>query len=132
MDVQVDGDLIRLEREEACLEPGAPGGRRGYRRANNPTNRGDRRCVVRIRAGNFRCARDTGARFGASDDGSPPRLRFAVRWLGAALALAIITGTSGFLLLADYKKVRVLRTLEHWVTSQVEMSAGPANRSDGR
>jgi len=39
------------------------------------------------------------------------------RWLGAAAALALFAGSSGFFLLKDYQKVRVLRTVEQWVTA---------------
>ena len=39
------------------------------------------------------------------------------RWLGAAAALALVVGSSGFFLLKDYQKVRVLRTVEQWVTA---------------
>ena len=58
------------------------------------------------------------------------RLRVTARWVGAALALAMLAGMSGFFLLQDYKKVRVLRTFEQWVTA--EPSLGAANSSDGR
>ena len=34
----------------------------------------------------------------------------------------VLAGTGGFLLLKDYQQVRVLRTLEQWVTSEAEVS----------
>jgi len=45
-----------------------------------------------------------------------PRFGLFVRWLGAAVALALFAGTTGFFLLKDYQKVRVLRAVEQWVT----------------
>jgi len=47
---------------------------------------------------------------------SRPRSGLLARWLGAAAALALVAGSSGFFLLKDYQKVRVLRTVEQWVT----------------
>lgn len=47
---------------------------------------------------------------------SRSRSGLLARWLGAAAALALVAGSSGFFLLKDYQKVRVLRTVEHWVT----------------
>jgi transcriptional regulator with XRE-family HTH domain len=58
------------------------------------------------------------------------RLRFTARWVGTAVALALLAGMGGFLLLHDYQKVRVLRTFEQWVTA--EPSLGAANRPDAR
>jgi hypothetical protein len=58
------------------------------------------------------------------------RLRSTTRWLGTALALAMLAGAGGFLLLHDYQKVRMLRTLEQWATA--EPSLGAANTPDGR
>jgi hypothetical protein len=52
-----------------------------------------------------------------------------VLWFGAAAALALLAGSSGFLLLKDYQKVRVLRTVEQWVTnSQPSSEAANATR----
>ena len=45
-----------------------------------------------------------------------PRLALLMRWVGAAAALAVFALSSGFFLLKDYQKVRVLRTVEQWVT----------------
>jgi hypothetical protein len=46
------------------------------------------------------------------------------------VAVALFAGTSGFFLLKDYQKVRVLRTVEQWVTdSQPSLAHEP--RSNG-
>jgi transcriptional regulator with XRE-family HTH domain len=56
--------------------------------------------------------------------GRPPATASAAaRWLSAAVALAILAGAGGFSLLHDYQKVRVLRTVEHWVTDAAQTPA---------
>lgn len=154
MDVQVDRDLIRLEREKRAWSQehlaGVAGiGVRTIQRieATGVASYESARAISAVLEIPLRVLRaddgwpqrtpsvgvPPGAAGGtpSSDVGrAPPRLRFAVRWLGAVLALAIVAGMSGFLVLEDYRKVRVLRTLEHWVTSEAEASAGAANRSD--
>ena len=150
MDVQVDGDLIRVEREKRAWSQehlaGAAGiGVRTIQRieATGVASYESVRAicaalempVTALRADDG-LPRPTPSRPGApsqasereaprSDAGRAPaaRLRFAARWLGAALALAIFASASGFFLLKDYKKVRVLRTVEHWVTSETGTSA---------
>ena len=151
MDVQIDGDLIRLEREKRAWSQEHLAGAAGL----------GVRTIQRIETtgvASYESARAISAVLEMpvtalrADDGSPRqtpsgpgapsraseqdalrseieraaagRLRLAVRWLGAALALAVFASASGFLLLKDYKKVRVLRTVEHWVTSETETSAG--------
>ena len=64
-----------------------------------------------------------------STDPRLARLRVAAGWLGAAWAIAMLAGTSGFLLMRDYQKVRVLRAFEQWVTASEPTAA---NRFDGR
>ena len=130
MDVQVDGDLIRLEREKRAwsqehLASVAGIGVRTIQRIE-ATGVASYESVRAISA-----VLEVPVRVLRADDGPPPRSRFAARWLGAALALAIVAGMSGFLLLEDYRQVRVLRTLEGWVTTPAEASAGVANRPDG-
>jgi transcriptional regulator with XRE-family HTH domain len=119
MDVQVDGNLIHSEREKRAWSQehlaGAAGiGMRTIQRieATGVASYESARAVsaaLDILLGELRAGRP-----------SPPRARFALRWLGAALALAFLAGTGGLLLLHDYQKVRVLRTLEYWVTETVE------------
>jgi transcriptional regulator with XRE-family HTH domain len=115
MDVQIDGDVIRLEREKRAWSQEHLAGAAGI----------GVRTIQRIEAtgvASYESVRAISAaleipvgKLGAAR--ALPRLP-AVRWLGVGLAVAILTGTSGFLLLKDYQKVRVLRTLEHWVTSE--------------
>jgi hypothetical protein len=51
-----------------------------------------------------------------------------MRWVGAAAALAVFALSTGFFLLKDYQKVRVLRTVEQWVTdSQPSFVHEPTN-----
>ena len=152
MDVQVDGDLIRLERarrawsQEHLAEAASIGVRTIQRiEATGVASYESVRAisavleiplgVLQAEDGSPSQAPSVGVAPGgtrSSEVGRAPmpRLRFEVRWPGAVLALALIVGTTGFLLLEDYKKVRVLRTLEHWVTSQAEPPAAPANRPD--
>jgi transcriptional regulator with XRE-family HTH domain len=119
MDVQVNGNLIRLEREKRAWSQEHLAGAAGI----------GVRTIQRIEAtgvASYESVRAISAVLGMSvgalraGHAPPVRVRFALRWLGAALALALIAGTSGFLLLHDYQKVRVLRTFEHWVTEPVE------------
>jgi transcriptional regulator with XRE-family HTH domain len=136
MDVRVDHDLIRSEREKRAWSQEHLAGAAGI----------GARTIQRIEAtgvASYESLRAISAaleiplvELRAGDSSSPTvhalaaRLRFTARWLGTALALAMLAGMSGFLLLQDYQKVRVLRTFEHWVTA--EPSLGAANRSDGR
>jgi transcriptional regulator with XRE-family HTH domain len=153
MDVHVDRDLIRSEREKRAWSQEHLAGAAGI----------GARTIQRIEAtgiASYESVRAISAALempvGAlrredSSPGQPPsagaasgqpapasatvraraaRLRFTARWVGTALALAMLAGMGGFLLLQDYQKVRVLRTFEHWVTA--EPSLGAANRSDGR
>jgi hypothetical protein len=55
-------------------------------------------------------------------------LRVAARWLGAAVVVALLVAVGGFSLLKDYKKVRVLRTVEHWVTEAEAAAAAAPGR----
>jgi transcriptional regulator with XRE-family HTH domain len=126
MDVQVDGELIRTEREKRAWSQEHLAGAAGI----------GARTVQRIEAGgtaSYETVRAISAAFDipidrlmaarASTPGSaavartpPARLRLAARWLGATVVMALLAGASGFFLLQDYQKVRVLRTVEHWVT----------------
>jgi transcriptional regulator with XRE-family HTH domain len=123
MDVQVDSDLIRSERENRAWSQehlaGAAGiGARTIQRveATGVASYESLRAIsaaLEIPVAKLR--REDGSR-----DVAPRaprlRLRFFLRWLGAAVALALFAGSSGFFLLKDYQKVRVLRTVEQWVT----------------
>jgi hypothetical protein len=51
---------------------------------------------------------------------------FHARWVGTAVALALLAGMGGFLCYHDYQKVRVLRTFEQWVNGRA--IAGRRNR----
>jgi transcriptional regulator with XRE-family HTH domain len=157
MDVQVDRDLIRSEREKRAwsqehLASAAGIGARTIQRieATGVASYESVRAIsaaLEIPIGALRVdgasPRTTTASSGEAHSArsaapAPPfaarharaRLRFALRWLGAAAALAMLAAMSGFLLLQDYKKVRVLRTFEQWVTA--EPSLGAANTADGR
>ena len=140
MDVQVERELIRSEREKRAwsqehLSAAAGIGARTLQRieATGIASYESVRALsaaLEIPVSQLR-ADDAAAALSTEAGRAPPaRLRFAVRWLGAAVALAILAGMSGFLLLHDYQKVRVLRTFEQWVTA--EPSLGAANRSEGR
>ena len=154
MDVQVDGDLIRAEREKRAWSQehlaGAAGiGARTVQRIESTgvASYESARAIsaaLEIPVGKLR-AGDAYAQppLSASAGGSPAQsaatssapaalLRIALlRWLGAALALALLAGMSGFLLMQDYRKVRVLRTVEHWVT-EAAPSAQNAKPPDAR
>ena len=153
MDVQVDRDLIRSEREKRAWSQehlaGAAGiGARTLQRieATGIASYESVRALsvaLEIPVGELR-ADDASSRTTKMSTGEahsavtehlaghapPARLRFALRWLGTAVMLTMLAGIGGFLLLHDYQKVRVLRTFEQWVTA--EPSLGAANRSDGR
>jgi transcriptional regulator with XRE-family HTH domain len=123
MDVQVDGELIRSEREKRAWSQEHLAGAAGI----------GVRTIQRIEGtgvASYESVRAISAvlelplnTLRATQGAPPARLRSAGRWLGAALALTILAGTGGFLLLQDYQQVRVLRTLESWVTSPAETSA---------
>jgi transcriptional regulator with XRE-family HTH domain len=123
MDVQVDGELIRSEREKRAWSQEHLAGAAGI----------GVRTIQRIEATGVASYESVRAISAALElplgtlratQGAPPaRFRSAGRWVGAALALTILAGTGGFLLLKDYQQVRVLRTLESWVTSPAEASA---------
>ena len=123
MDVQIDGNLIRLEREKRAWSQEHLAGAAGI----------GVRTIQRIEAtgvASYESARAISAvleipvaRLRREEQATPPRtgvlprrLPFSVRWLGAAVALTLVVGVSGFSMLKDYQKVRVLRTVEHWVT----------------
>lgn len=138
MDVQVDRDLIRSEREKRAWSQehlaGAAGiGARTLQRieatgiASYESVRAISAAleipVSQLRADELVPSAETGRALTV-------RLRLALGWLATGLVLAMLAGGSGFLLLKDYQKVRVLRTFEQWVTA--EPSLGAVNRSDGR
>jgi transcriptional regulator with XRE-family HTH domain len=139
MDVQVDRELIRSEREKRAwsqehLAAAAGIGARTLQRieATGIASYESVRALsaaLEIPVGELRSGDAAPATAGAEAP-PPARLRFALRWVGTAVALAMLAGMGGFLLLHDYQKVRVLRTFEQWVTA--EPSLGAANRPDGR
>ena len=114
MDVQVDSDLIRSERERRAWSQEHLAGAAGI----------GVRTIQRIEATGVASYESVRAMSAALEipvntlrrEGSSPRFGFLVRWIGVAAALAVFAGSSGFFLLKDYQKVRVLRTVEHWVT----------------
>ena len=135
MDVQVDRDRIRSEREKRAWSQEHLAGAAGI----------GARTIQRIEATGIASYESVRAISAALEiavselraDGAwetapalAAPLRFTVRWLGPAVVLAILAGMSGFLLLKDYQKVRVLRTFEQWVTAPAQADA--ANRPDGR
>jgi len=131
VDVQVDGELIRSEREKRAWSQehlaGAAGiGVRTVQRieATGIASYESVRALAAVLempvAALQADARETQPPIGR---GSAARAGFAVRWLGAALAFAVFAGAGGFLLLKDYQQVRVLRTVEQWVTSGAETAA---------
>jgi transcriptional regulator with XRE-family HTH domain len=118
MDVQVDANFIRLEREKRAWSQehlaGAAGiGARTIQRID-ATGVASYESVRAISAALEIPVNDL--RTPAAAPASWPRFGLFVRWLGGAAALALVLGSSGFLLLKDYQKVRVLRTVEQWVT----------------
>ena len=148
MDVQVDRDLIRSEREKRAWSQehlaGAAGiGARTIQRieATGVASYESVRAISAVLEISVSALRaDVASRppmtteqLGASSETGhavAARLRFTARRVGTAVALAMLAGMGGFLLLHDYQKVRVLRTFEQWVTA--EPSLGAANRPDGR
>jgi transcriptional regulator with XRE-family HTH domain len=122
MDVQVDADFIRLEREKRAWSQehlaGAAGiGVRTIQRieATGVASYESVRAisaVLEVPLGSLR--RDDGSSGGVVR--VRRRLGSFVRWIGAAAVLAVLALSSGFFLLKDYQKVRVLRTVEQWVT----------------
>jgi transcriptional regulator with XRE-family HTH domain len=140
MDVQVDRELIRSEREKRAwsqehLSAAAGIGARTLQRieATGIASYESVRALsaaLEIPVGELRADDPSAAPSAGAGRTPPARLRFALRWLGTGVALAMLAGMSGFLLLQDYQKVRVLRTFEQWVTA--EPSLGAANRLDGR
>lgn len=150
MDVQVDRELIRSEREKRAwsqehLAAAAGIGARTIQRieATGIASYESVRAIsaaLEIPLGALRVDEASPHAAGAGVPIHQPRpasghlltsrLRFTVRWVGTALVLGMLAGMSGFLLLQDYQKVRVLRTFEQWVTA--EPALGAANRGDGR
>jgi len=114
MDVQVDSDLIRSERERRAWSQEHLAGAAGI----------GVRTIQRIEATGVASYESVRAMSAALEipvktlrrEGGSPRFGLLVRWIGVAAALAVFAGSSGFFLLKDYQKVRVLRTVEHWVT----------------
>ena len=114
MDVQVDSDLIRSEPEKRAWSQEHLAGAAGI----------GVRTIQRIEATGVASYESVRAMSAALEipvntlrrEGSSPRFGFLVRWIGVAAALAVFAGSSGFFLLKDYQKVRVLRAVEQWVT----------------
>jgi transcriptional regulator with XRE-family HTH domain len=134
MDVQVDATFIRLEREKRAWSQEHLAGAAGI----------GVRTIQRIEAtgvASYESVRAISAaleipvaRLRRGDGlqeviGVPrPRLARLMRWVGAAAALAVFALSTGFFLLKDYQKVRVLRTVEQWVTdSQPSFVHEPTN-----
>lgn len=139
MDVQVDAGVIRLEREKRAWSQehlaGAAGiGVRTIQRieATGVASYESVRAIsaaLEIPLSTLR--REDASREPTPGDEQPTmpvadsravsratrsRSGLLARWLGATVALALVAGSGGFFLLKDYQKVRVLRTVEHWVT----------------
>lgn len=114
MDVQVDSDLIRSEREKRAWSQEHLAGAAGI----------GVRTIQRIEATGVASYESVRAMSAALEipvktlrrEGGSPRFGIVVRWIGVAAALAVFAGSSGFFLLKDYQKVRVLRAVEQWVT----------------
>ena len=114
MDVQVDASFIRLEREKRAWSQEHLAGAAGI----------GVRTIQRIEATGVASYESVRAISAALEvpvsnlrrEGSSTRFGFLARWLGVAAALALVAGSGGFFLLKDYQKVRLLRTVEHWVT----------------
>jgi transcriptional regulator with XRE-family HTH domain len=126
MDVQVDSDLIRSEREKRAWSQEHLAGAAGI----------GVRTIQRIEATGVASYESVRAMSAALEipvktlrrAGGSPRFGFLVRWIGVAAALAVFAGSGGFFLLKDYQKVRVLRTVEQWVTdSQPSFVHEPRN-----
>lgn len=134
MDVQVDADFIRSEREKRAWSQEHLAGAAGI----------GVRTIQRIEAtgiASYESVRAISAALeipvarlrrgdGVQEVTRVPRPRLArlMRWVGAAAALALFALSTGFFLLKDYQKVRVLRTVEQWVTdSQPSFVQEPTN-----
>lgn len=134
MDVQVDADFIRSEREKRAWSQEHLAGAAGI----------GVRTIQRIEAtgiASYESVRAISAALeipvarlrrgdGVQEVTRVPRPRLArlMRWVGAAAALAVFALSTGFFLLKDYQKVRVLRTVEQWVTdSQPSFVQEPTN-----
>ena len=148
MDVQVDRDLIRSEREKRAwsqehLAAAAGIGARTVQRIEatgiasyesvRAISAALEKSVAELRTDEASGPQAATDQVGASSETAhalAAPLRFTARWVGTAVALAMLAGMGGFLLLHDYQKVRVLRTFEQWVTA--EPSLGAANRPEGR
>lgn len=134
MDVQVDADFIRSEREKRAWSQEHLAGAAGI----------GVRTIQRIEAtgiASYESVRAISAALeipvarlrrgdGVQEVTRVPRPRLArlLRWVGAAAALAVFALSTGFFLLKDYQKVRVLRTVEQWVTdSQPSFVQEPTN-----
>ena len=122
MDVQVDRNLLRSEREKRAWSQEHLAGAAGI----------GVRTIQRIEStgiASYESARAISAaleiplgQLRGGDDAPQitapkQRWRLAASWLGAAVAVALVVGIGGFLLLHDYQQVRVLRTFEQWVTA---------------
>jgi transcriptional regulator with XRE-family HTH domain len=150
MDVQVDSDLIRAERERRAwsqehLAAAAGIGARTVQRveATGAASYESLRAIsAALEVPLARLRRDAVAPQPADTVAAAPsaradrpawvppaRLRVAAGWLGGAAALVLVAGVMVFFLLHDYQKVRVLRAFEQWVT---EPAASTASRSDAR
>jgi transcriptional regulator with XRE-family HTH domain len=138
MDVQVDGELIRAERARRAWSQehlaGAAGiGVRTVQRieATGVASYESLRAISAALEIPVVTLRAAGAAAEAPPRSPAARLRMAARWLGAVVAIAVVAGAGGFFLLHDYQKVRVLRTVEQWVTAG-EPAAAAATRPDSR
>ena len=143
MDVQVDGELIRSERERRAWsqEPLASAAGIGVRtiqriEATGVASYESARAisaVLEIPLDELRRKQPTANVADSSVAANPAvsrassALRVTVRWLGAAAAVAVLAGIAGFSLLKDYQRVRVLRTVEQWVTQP-----GPSAEANNR
>jgi transcriptional regulator with XRE-family HTH domain len=135
MDVQVNGEVVRAEREKRAwsqehLASAAGIGVRTVQRieASGVGSYESLRAIsaaLEIPASELRreeSLREVRTTLGAVTAAElavgrrPAAVRSAAGWLGLAVALVVLAGASGFSLLHDYQKVRVLRTVEHWVT----------------
>lgn len=145
MDVQVDGDLIRSERERRAwsqehLAAAAGIGVRTVQRveATGVASYESLRAIsAALEVPLAQVRRDhvvpqPADRVGAASSdglaGAPPaRLRVAAGWLGGVITLILVASVTMFFLLHDYQKVRVLRAFEQWVT---QPAVSTASRSD--
>jgi len=123
MDVQVDADFIRSERERRAWSQehlaGASGiGARTIQRieATGVASYESVRAIsAALEVPVSRLRRDEGSR--DTFVRAPRRsLALLLRWVGVVALVAVFALSTGFFLLKDYQKVRVLRTVEQWVT----------------